>query len=192
MKKTAFSLILSLAAANLMAQQEHLSFKGIPIAGSMTEFCQKLKAKGFASIGKSNTTSFSGDFTGRNATVAVLATDDDGANVFSMVVHFDPSREWRTLVKTYDYYKDLYIRKYGEPANSEEENPYLSYPDASNGILMGAVCHGRAVWSSVWEVASGDIQLSIEKYRNHEGRVMIRYRDSQSAETKIKNDLEEI
>lgn len=32
--------------------QEHLSFKGIPIEGSMTEFCQKLKTKGFTSIGQ--------------------------------------------------------------------------------------------------------------------------------------------
>lgn len=30
---------------------EHLTFKGIPIEGSMTEFYQKLKAKGFTSIG---------------------------------------------------------------------------------------------------------------------------------------------
>ena len=30
---------------------EHLTFKGIPIEGSMTEFCQKLKNKGFTSIG---------------------------------------------------------------------------------------------------------------------------------------------
>ena len=33
-----------------MMAQEHLSFKDIPIEESMTEFCQKLKAKGFTSI----------------------------------------------------------------------------------------------------------------------------------------------
>lgn len=35
---------------DIMAQ-EHLSFKGIPIEGCMTVFCQKLKANGFTSIG---------------------------------------------------------------------------------------------------------------------------------------------
>lgn len=53
MKK--FTLILAsiLVSLMLMAQdqhsikQEHLSFKGVPIEGSITSFCQKLKAKGF-------------------------------------------------------------------------------------------------------------------------------------------------
>lgn len=52
----------------------------------MTEFCQKLKTKGFTSIGRENNiTLFTGDFTGRKATVGVTATDD-GKNVFAVVV----------------------------------------------------------------------------------------------------------
>jgi hypothetical protein len=59
-------------------QSEHLTFKGIPIEGSMTEFCQKLKSKGFTSIGSENNLAlFMGDFTGRNATIGVTATDDE-------------------------------------------------------------------------------------------------------------------
>ena len=76
MKKIFVTLTVLLAAINVLAQ-EHLSFKGVPIEGSMTEFCQKLKAKGFTSIGRENNiTLFSGDFTGRKATVGVTATDD--------------------------------------------------------------------------------------------------------------------
>ena len=112
MKKILITLTVLFAVIDIMAQ-EHLSFKGIPIEGSMTEFCQKLKSKGFTSIGRENNiTLFSGDFTGRQATVGVTATDD-GKNVFAVVVLFDPSGEWNTLVNTYDYYKDLYTRKYG-------------------------------------------------------------------------------
>lgn len=49
------------AVINIMAQ-EHLSFKGIPIEGSMTAFCQKLKAKGFTQMGRdNNVTMFTGD-----------------------------------------------------------------------------------------------------------------------------------
>ena len=44
--------------------QDHLTFKGIPIEGSMTTFCQKLKSKGFTQMGKDkNITLFTGDFT---------------------------------------------------------------------------------------------------------------------------------
>ena len=48
MKKILITLTVLFAVIDIMAQ-EHLSFKGIPIEGSMTEFCQKLKSKGFTS-----------------------------------------------------------------------------------------------------------------------------------------------
>ena len=68
MKKLLITLAMLFAVINIMAQ-EHLSFKGIPIEGSMTSFCQKLKAKGFTSIGRDNNiTLFTGDFTGCKAT----------------------------------------------------------------------------------------------------------------------------
>lgn len=177
------------AVISLMAQ-EHLSFKGIPIEGSMTAFCQKLKAKGFTSIGsENNLTLFTGDFTGRNATVGVTATDD-GKDVFAVVVLFDPSGEWNALVNTYDYYKDLYTRKYGKPSISKEKNPALS---DSNTALMAEVHQGTVVYGSAWEVTGGNIQLSIEKSSGvYKGMVMIRYRDSQNVEAKIQNDLNDI
>lgn len=173
------------AVISLMAQ-EHLSFKGIPIEGSMTAFCQKLKAKGFTSIGSENNLTL---FTGRNATVGVTATDD-GKDVFAVVVLFDPSGEWNALVNTYDYYKDLYTRKYGKPSISKEKNPALS---DSNTALMAEVHQGTVVYGSAWEVTGGDIQLSIEKSSGvYKGMVMIRYRDSQNVEAKIQNDLNDI
>ena len=177
------------AVISLMAQ-EHLSFKGIPIEGSMTAFCQKLKAKGFTSIGsENNLTLFTGDFTGRNATVGVTATDD-GKDVFAVVVLFDPSGEWNALINTYDYYKDLYTRKYGKPSISKEKNPALS---DSNTALLAEVHQGTVVYGSAWEVTGGDIQLSIEKSSGvYKGMVMIRYRDSQNVEAKIQNDLNDI
>ena len=170
--------------------QDHLTFKGIPIEGSMTTFCQKLKSKGFTPMGKDkNITLFTGDFTGRQATIGVGASDD-GKNVFSVVVLFDPSGEWNNLVSTYDYYKDLYTRKYGDPAISKENNPSRS---DSNTALMAEVHQGTVVYGSVWNVPGGDIQLSIEKSSGiYEGMVMIRYRDSQNVEAKIQSDLEDI
>ena len=189
MKRISVTLMLLFAVICVMAQ-EHLSFKGIPIEGSMTTFCQKLKAKGFTSIGRDNNiTLFTGDFTGRKATVGVTATDD-GKNVFAVIVFFDPSGEWKTLVNTYAYYKDLYTRKYGEPTISKENNPARS---DSNTALMAEVHQGTVVYGSAWEVTGGDIQLLIEKTSGiYEGMVMIRYRDSQNVEAKIKNDLDDI
>lgn len=188
MKKVIIIFTLLLATINLMAQ-EHLSFKGIPIKGSMTEFCGKLKAKGFTAIGNQNNIAlFSGDFTGRKATVGIKATDD-GKNVFSVGVIFDPSDEWKILVNTYSYYKDLYTHKYGKPTISKENNPSRS---DSNLSLMSELNDGTVVWGSAWEVAGGTIELSIEKSNYYEGIVTICYRDSKNVETKIQKDLEDI
>lgn len=189
MKKTVLIFTLLFSAIQLMAQG-HLSFKGIPIQGSMKEFCQKLETKGFTSIGTQNNVSlFTGDFTGRSTTVAVAATDD-GKNVFSVVVGFTPSGEWKKLVNTYDYYKDLYTRKYGKPTVSKEKNPALS---SSNTALMAEVHNGTAIYASGWKVEGGDIELSIDKTSGvYEGMVIIRYRDSKNVETKIQDDLEDI
>ena len=94
-------------------------------------------------------------------------------------------------MNTYDYYKDLYSRKYGRPTISEEKNPALS---DYNTALMAEVYQGTVVYGSVWEVAGGEIQLSIEKspVGVYEGMVMIRYIDSQNVEAKIQDDLEDI
>lgn len=132
---------------------------------------------------------FTGDFTGKTATVLVAATND-GKNVYGVTVLFDPSGEWNTLVNTYDYYKDLYTRKYGKSKVSKEYNP--AYGD-SNILKMSEVQQGTITWESAWEVIGGRIELSIEKSGGvYEGMVVIRYQDVQNVDAKIKSDMEEI
>lgn len=171
--------------------QSHLSFKGIPITGSMTSYCTQLKAKGFTQISSDNKSrTFVGDFTGRDAYVVVGATDN-GKAVHSVVVLFDPSKEWNILVNQYDYYKEIYSRKYGDPSTNVEKNP--SY-DNSNLSQMYELWQGNVVYTSEWDVEGGSISLSIEKFLDgvNQGLVVIRYRDTQNMETKIQKDMEDI
>ncbi len=182
-------LPLLLCIAFYTNAQDHLAFKGIPIEGSMTTFCQKLKAKGFTQMGKDkNITLFTGDFTGRQATIGVGASGD-GKNVFSVVVLFDPSKEWNSLVSTYDYYKDLYTRKYGEPAISKENNP--SHLD-SNTSRMLALYEDKVEYKAEWNLPEGDIIMWIEKAPLVKGNVIIRYINSQYLESNIQKDLDDI
>ncbi|MBR5842890.1 MAG: hypothetical protein IKY64_09855 [Bacteroidaceae bacterium] len=192
MKRHLFSLIVLFVSFACMAQ-EHLSFKGIPLEGSMDAFCKQLSAKGFKTIGNdNNTTLFTGDFTGRNATVGVIA-DDEGENVYSVVVLFDASDEWKVLVNTYNYYKDLYTRKYGKPATVVEKNNATKSVSPSDAAYMLELISGRATWGSLWEVTGGEIEITIEKAGGYsETAVVIRYRDAQNEEAKIQKHLEEI
>lgn len=191
MRIKVLSFICGALLAVTAAAQPHLSFKGIPITGSMTSFCQQLKTKGFTQVSSDNNiTTFVGDFTGRQAYVGVGAADD-GKTIHSVVVLFDSSEEWNTLVSTYDYYKDIYSRKYGSPSTSIEKNPSH---DNSNISMMYELWQGRVVYGSTWDVEGGSIEISIEKSSGgiNEGLVIIRYRDSQNIETKIQKDMEDI
>lgn len=189
MKKLILFCLLSLFALYALGQ-EHLSFKGIPIEGSIVSFCQKLKTKGLTQIATdTNIRLFTGDFTGRNATIGVVA-DQSGQNVFAVVVIFDKSKQWNDLVNTYDHYKDLYTEKYGTPIFSREYNPSRS---DSNTSLMYEVHQGTIEYGSVFSAPGGTIELSIDKADGiYEGQVIIRYKDSKNIDNKRKLDLDEI
>lgn len=189
MKRILFSLVLALYTFNVFAQ-EHLSFKGIPIEGSMSSFCQKLQSKGLTKLGADgNISAFVGDFTGRHATIGVAATDD-GQNVHSVIVVFDSSEDWNNLVGTYDYYKDLYTRKYGKPTAKQE---YKLTRIDNNTIIMHKLSEGEITHACVWNVPGGNIELYIDKGTSRgEGIVKIKYLDTLNIETKIQNDLNDI
>lgn len=188
MKKFLFTLVL--ACISLWSfSQEHLSFKGIPITGSITTFCQKLKAKGFVQqASQGNVRLFKGDFTGRQASVGVVAADN-GQDVFTVAVFFDESDSWNTLVNTYEHYKDLYIEKYGQPTQCVENNPSNS---DSNTSLMYELYQGRVTYASIFEVPEGAIQISIEKGYINDGFVLIKYQDTQNINAKRQSDLDDI
>ncbi len=132
---------------------------------------------------------FSGHFTDTEVTVGVIATNG-GEDVYSIVILLPSSEEWNQLVKSYDYYKDLYTSKYGNPKESTEINPAI---DNDNLFLMSELSYGTVKYISQWEAKGGSIELSIEKSGEfNEGHVVIRYRDNLNLETKRKNDLDEI
>lgn len=188
MKKILTSLILSMIAVCGLAQ-EHLNFKGIPIEGSLSEFCQKLKTKGFVETKRDNgLIMFKGEFTGREATIGVIASDD-GKNVHSVAVIFDQSSEWKTLLNTYTYLKDLYIRKYGQPSACVEQNP--SHSD-DNYSLMRELSQGTVTYMTAWNALGGTIEMTIEKFGYRSGVVTIKYHDTQNIKNKIQQDLEDI
>lgn len=178
-----FSVILSNA-------QEHLSFKGIPIEGDISSFCRKLKSKGFTQILSENDIRlFTGDFTGREATIGVIS-DQSGKNVFSVAVLFNASGEWKNLVNTYDYYKELYTEKYGAPSFSREYNPSVSN---DNIALMAEVHNQTIVYGSIFNAPGGTIVLAIDKAEGvYQGRVIIRYKDAENVNVKRQSDLDEI
>lgn len=189
MRKAIFCCLFMLTTM-LSLSAEHLSFKGIPLEGSIYSFCQKLQASGFKLVSRdTNMRILEGKFTKYDVTVGVLS-DQTGKNVTSVIVLLPSSEEWKTLVNTYDYYKSLYTEKYGEPALCEENNPSKS---DSNISLMYEVHQGTISYGSVFLAPGGYIELSIEKANGlYTGQVIIRYMDEQNFKENRKSELDEI
>lgn len=188
MKRITVTLMLFMVAICIMAQ-EHLSFKGIPIDGSVASFCQKLKAKGFTYSGRDGDVfSFTGDFAGCEATVGVCGMNN-GENVYMVVVQYESSDDRIALVNSYNNYKDLYTQKYGEPIKSRESN--LSDIN-SNTSFMYELSQGRIEYMSMWKLSGGIIGLSIDKSSNYEGQVIIVYIDKRNSDAKNQNRLDDI
>lgn len=188
MKKVLAVFIALIACVSIMAQ-EHLKFKGIPIEGNLRSFCQKLEAKGFdLARERRNYAMFYGDFIGHNTCITVKATSN-GDNVYAVIVLFESSETWTTLVNHYDYCKDLYAKKYGTPIISEENNPAKT---KSNTELMNELYSETAPYYSIWAVMDGFITIAIGKSENSGGHVSIVYLNKQNSDINTKNDLEDI
>lgn len=189
MTKKIISLIGCLFFALTIFAQGHLTFKGIPMTGSMTSFCTQMNSKGFRLIQSDGSAKlFKGKFTGREVEVIVGATDD-GKNVHSIVVIVNESKEWSSLNDTYSYYKKIYTMKYGEPSACVEDKSSMGEMD---NAYMLELQQGGFTYASGWTVEGGDIELSIEKSGTLQGVVLIRYLDKQNIKAKIQKDLDDI
>lgn len=191
MKKIVLTLAFFFATFSIMAQ-EHLSFKGIPIQGSLTEFCKKLEAKGFKDLNSEenqNTKILTGIFAGYEATVCVYATENK-QNVHSVAVFFEPNEQWKILESLYSSFKELYTNKYGRPFGSTEESNARS---ESNTSQMLSLMQGTTNYSTIWDVAGGNIFLTIMKSPIGAAVVVaISYMDSQNSNINHQNALDDI
>ena len=97
MRKTLLTFLLCLFTTISFAQ-EHMKFAGIPLNGTITQFQQKLLAKGYTVNSKMNsvlpvgTRSFKGTFIGKRANVAVYY-DETTHIVYGAKAYFDELSE---------------------------------------------------------------------------------------------------
>lgn len=54
--------------------------------------------------------------------------DSGGGNVYCVVVLFPESDEWKTLLNTYNYYKEIYTRNTASPVNASKSIKTKIFP----------------------------------------------------------------
>lgn len=160
MKKLVFALML-LTGLSAVAQSEHLTFKGVPINGTVGEFVGKLKQKGFSHIGtKHGIAILSGDFASfKGCTVAVIEHESGLVNRVS--VRFPDRDTWSLLYNDYCKLKEMLTQKYGEPSDVTEEFQTYSTPRDDNS-RMHEVRMDRCKYICDFTTENGVIELRIE------------------------------
>lgn len=170
MKKTLTALFLSLTACIVFAQTKtdfsaHLTFKGVPIDGTLDQYVIKMKENGFKHIStKDEIAVLQGDFAGYKDCHVGVATLKEKDLVHKIGVLFPKKETWSTLSGNYFDLKQMLTEKYGKPSDVVEKFDTDSQP-SDDREKMYEVEFDRCKYYSIWETDKGEIQLSIDHNR---------------------------
>ena len=165
--KTIFSSILCLLisatsfAQNNSDSNDHMTFKGVAIDGTLNEFVLKMQHTGFTHVGTENGIGMlKGDFAGYKGCIVGVATLKQKDLVSKITVIFPEIDTWSSLSSNYFYLKELLTEKYGEPTEVLETFDTHSEPRNDNS-KMHAVKMDNCKYYTTYVTEKGSIQLSI-------------------------------
>ena len=163
MKKLLFILLSIAFLIPVFAQSnDHMTFKGVPIDGSLSDFIIKMKQKGFTHLGAQDGVAiFSGEFAAfKDCTIGAVSSKSTNT-VSKVAVMFPNCDTWSQLYGNYSRLKEMLTQKYGEPTKSIEKFDTYSEPRDDN-MRMYEVRMDRCVYVATWETEKGDIELIID------------------------------
>lgn len=169
MKKILFTIMVFLMSMTSFSQTEspHLSFKGVPIDGTLNEYVLKMKQKGFVSQGiKDGLALLEGDFAGYKGCTIGVSTLKQKDLVSKIVVIFPKHETWSQLTNNYYNLKEMLMEKYGKPSNVLEK--FDGYEPSDDNSKMNYVKLDQCKYYTTFETEKGTIQLNIghESYSN--------------------------
>lgn len=183
MKKIVTSLIVFLIAMSSLAQSsDHLTFKGVPIDGTLSEYVSKMKQNGFSYIStEDGVAMLTGDFAAYKNCIVGVATLKQKDLVSKITVLFPERDTWSSLSGNYFDLKEMLTQKYGEPSECVEKFDTYSKP-RDDGDRMHAVKMDNCKYYTIYETDKGSIQLSIEHNSVFSCYVVLSYYDKINSE----------
>lgn len=160
MKKLLVLIIAFFAFANAYSQ-EHLSFKGVPIDGTLDAYVANMKKAGFEYLGESDGVAMlEGDFAGyRNCTICVITLESIDV-VNRIAVLFEEEDKWANLYGNYSNLKEMLTMKYGKYEECVEEFEGSTQP-RDDFSKMYELSMDRCKYYTVWKTDKGSIELTI-------------------------------
>ena len=158
---TIVTFIFSFIFVMAQTPNNHLTFMGIPITGTIENFAQKMQAKGFKKINSDKTgADFEGVFAGYSG-CKILVYKIPNRNIVRKVgVCLPEKSSWAGLEKEYYKLKGMLTNKYGEPALQSEtfKEGASTFSDAAK---MSSLKEENCDYGTQWNVKNGDIEVHI-------------------------------
>lgn len=185
------AIILSSFAQTKTDSTKHLTFKGVPIDGTLADYVAKMKNNGFIQKGtKDGIVILEGDFASYKGCTVVVATLKQKDLVSKIVVTFPDRQTWSSLSSNYFNLKDLLTEKYGKPSENVEE--FQSSTPDDDGSKMIQVKLGACNYYSSYKIEKGTIQLTIEHDGVSHCFIKLAYFDKINSESIKKQALDDL
>lgn len=176
-----------------MAQEEHLSFKGVPINGTLKQYTAAMVKAGFKSEGTQDGLSLlSGDFAGFKGCIVGVSTLTNCDVVNRIVVLFPEKDTWSSLMGDYEHLKSLLTTKYGEPDVVQEYFTGYAGRTDSDAIKMSALHSEELEWYTIFKTELGNIELPVVSASYGKGMVRLGYYDKKNTETVTQSALDDL
>jgi hypothetical protein len=186
MKKIGGLFVIVACLLSMMASGQeihHMTFKGVPINGTLRELVPKMKQQGFTYVkveqyGEHRTAQFTGEFYGvKNCKVFAVAPDAV-SNCQMIMVLFPSTNNWSILEDRYTKLNKSLTGKYGEPYEVTEE--FKGRTPIDDAAKMYALLNGLCDYTTVYGIMEpkGTITVRISPDDTYEkGCVMLIYAD---------------
>lgn len=191
MKKLFITLIATILLSPIFAQSEHLTFKGIPIDGSLTDFTTQMKQKNFTHLAtEDGTAAFAGDFASyKNCTIGVRCSKSTQiVNIVGVI--FPKYDTWSKLYSNYSHLKEMLTIKYGEPTESTEKFQSIIEPTDDN-MKMRYVELDNCKYTTSWVTEKGTIELMIT-HIDDDCHVVLHYWDKINTEKVTSSAIDDL
>ena len=161
MKKLLFLFLSVIAFYSAYAQQEHLTFKGIPIDGQAGPFVEKLKQQGFTvkQTLKDGDVVMDGIFANNDCEIFILVTPKTKTIWKIGIFNKRKYTNWSSIKMDYDELKNLYTQKYGNP--SHDYHFFSSPYELGDGYEISALKLDKCTYYTAYDVKSGYISIKM-------------------------------
>lgn len=176
MKKLLISTLAVLFSI-LGQAQEHLTFKGVPIDGTLDEYVTNMQEAGFEFLFEENGIAMlKGEFAGyRNCRIGVITLKSIDI-VNRITVLFESHNDWNSIYNNYESLKTMLKQKYGKRVESVETFEGYTIPKSDSEKML-ALTMERCTYYTTWSTDKGIIGLEIINDDVYTGRVRLSYID---------------